>query len=223
VSDEPQLPSIRRARLVDEAAAALRAAISRGDFAPGQHLFQEQLSERLGVSRTPLREALRKLEEEGLVVLSRGRGVEVRTLDLWEAVELYEVREMLDGLAARLCAQRSSPEERAALRAVHRDMQRGLAAWDPHDWLLHNLAFHEGVVRAARNRALSQSLNLVRISAQTFYPTILLQPDRARVAWEEHGAVLRAIEAGDPQMAEAAARRHIVAARLLLEERIQAN
>lgn len=218
--ETPELPSVRRGRLVDEVAGVLRAAIARGELAPGQHLHQEALAERLGVSRTPLREALRKLEEEGLIVLARGRGVEVRSPDLWEAVELYEVREMVDGLAASLCAQRSSPEERAGLRAVHRQMHQGLANWDPHRWLIGNLAFHDAIVRAARNRVLAQSLHLVRLSAQTFYPTVLLQPQRAHAACEEHAAVLRAIEAGDPREAELAARHHIVAARLLLLERI---
>lgn len=211
------LSSIHRARLVDEVAAALRTAICDGELQPGERLHQERLAERLAISRTPLREALQRLEQEGLVVLSPGRGVEVRRVSDAEVVELYEVREVLDGLAARLAARRSTLAERTALRRTLQEMGRAIVRWDPHTWLLCNLRFHEGVVTAAHNRALSESQRLVRLSAQAFYPTVLLHQERAKVALDEHERILAAIEAGDAAAAETTARVHIVTARQLVQ------
>jgi DNA-binding GntR family transcriptional regulator len=217
------LSSLRRARLVDEVAAALREAISRGELKPGERLLQERLAEQLAVSRTPLREALHRLEQEGLVVLSRGRGVEVRRLDDAQVIELYEVREMLDGLAARLAAQRSTPAERRAIERVLREMERAVARWDPHTWLLCNLRFHEQVLAAAHNQTLAESLRLVRLSAQAFYPTVLLNRERAQVALAEHRRILAAIERRDPEAAEREGRLHIVTARQMVEARLAAQ
>ena len=97
---------LKRTRLVDEAARALRDAILNGELSSGTRLRQVQLATQLGISRTPLREALMKLEQEGLIELLPRGGLRVALLNLDEAVELYDVREVLDGLAARLAAQR---------------------------------------------------------------------------------------------------------------------
>ena len=217
------LSSIRRARLVDEVAAALRTAICEGELQPGERLLQERLAERLAVSRTPLREALHRLEQEGLVVLSPGRGVEVRRVGDAEVVELYEVREVLDGLAARLAAQRSTLAERTVLERTLQEMARAIARWDPHTWLLCNLRFHAGIVDAAHNRALSESQRLVRLSAQAFYPTVLLHQEDAKVALDEHERILAAIKAGDAADAETTARVHIVTARQMVQARTAAE
>lgn len=208
--------AIRRARLVDEVAEALRDAIARGALQPGARLVQDQLAADLGVSRTPLREALQKLQHEGLVILSRGRGVEVRRLDPLDAIDSYEVREVIDGLAARLAARHATPADLAELGRILDDMQRAVTRWDPHSWLLANLRFHEGVVRAARSSALGQMVALIQHSAKTFYPSVLLHPERAAVALREHREILAAIASHDEARAEAVGRRHIASAKELL-------
>jgi len=97
----PVVAPLRRRRLVDDAAEALRKAILDGRFLPGARLRQTDLADQLAISRTPIREALVRLQQEGLVDLLPGGGVRVKLLDLDEAVELYDLREVLDGLAAR--------------------------------------------------------------------------------------------------------------------------
>ena len=100
----PAVAPLKRRRLVDDAAETLRKAILDGRFLPGARLRQTDLADQLAISRTPIREALVRLQQEGLVDLLPGGGVRVKLLDLDEAVELYDLREMLDGLAARLAA-----------------------------------------------------------------------------------------------------------------------
>jgi DNA-binding GntR family transcriptional regulator len=212
--------AIRRARLVDDVASVLRDAIARGDLPPGARLVQDHLAAQLGVSRTPLRDALHKLEYEGLVTLSKGRGVQVRQLDPIEAVDLYEVREVIDGLAARLAAARATPTDVQALRRVLRDMERAVEPWNPHRWLQANLRFHEGVVAAARSPALAQLVTVIQNSARTFYPSVLLHPERARIALAEHSDILNAIAARDTATAERLGRDHIASAKALLASMI---
>ena len=107
--DDPGSGPLKRRRLVDDAAETLRKAILDGRFLPGARLRQTDLADQLAISRTPIREALVRLQQEGLVDLLPGGGVRVKLLDLDEAVELYDLREVLDGLAARLAAGRRMP------------------------------------------------------------------------------------------------------------------
>lgn len=209
------VPIIRRVQLVDEVADALRDAIIRGDLRPGARLVQDQLAERFGVSRTPVRDALKKLAQEGLISFSRGNRVEVRRLALGDVIDLYEVREVLDGLAARLAARSATEDEIHALKRTLWEMQRAVGDWDPHRWLVANFEFHERIAGAARNRTLDQLAAIVRHSAQAFYPTVLQHRERAVVALHEHEEILAAIAARDP-VAEVKARHHILSAKAFL-------
>ena len=143
------LERIPRRRLVDEAATAIRKAIIDGTFKPGDRLPEDRLATMLGVSRTPLREAFRMLEEEGLVAVSTGRGVEVVRLDTEEASDLYDVREVLDGLAARRAADRIRPESLQELLRLVDTMHKVLAVGDFDGWLQCNVRFHEAVAEAS--------------------------------------------------------------------------
>lgn len=218
-----RVQALRRASLVDETADALRNAISRGDLAPGARLVQDQLAAELGVSRTPLREALLKLQQEGLVALSRSRGVEVRRRNPSDAIDLYEVREVIDGLAARLAAERATPREVEELGRILAAMDRAVRRWDPHRWLLSNLGFHEGITAAARSPSLNQFLPIIQTSAKTFYPSVLLHPERAAVALAEHREILEAIRTRDTAAAERLGRQHIASAKELLQSQLGAS
>jgi len=204
---------ILRVRLVDTVASQVRNMILAGKLAPGTRLRQVDLSSRLGISRTPLREALMKLEQEGLItVLPRG-GLRVLELDAAGAVELYELREVLDGLAARLAAQRV---DRAGLRALARHL-RGMEAAVPrhnaHAWFVHHAAFHEQIFRSSGNGRALAMISHVRLSIQRFHQLLLKTPNRLQVALQEHREIFRAIEAGRADAAETVARRHIKNAR----------
>lgn len=207
--------TIHRTQLVDEVADALRDAIVNGDLPAGARLVQDQLADQFGVSRTPVRDALRKLAQEGLISFSKGYRVQVRRLDLGEVLDLYEVREVLDGLAARLAARSATAEEIHELEGILWEMQGAVARWDPHRWLVANFQFHERIAAAARNRALDQMATIVRHSARAFYPAVLQHRERALVALHEHEEILAAIVARDP-IAEVRARNHIISAKSFL-------
>lgn len=211
----------RRAdQLVDQATEALREAIVLGRLRPGSRLVQEQLAEELGISRTPLREALRRLEQQGLVTVLGSRGLAVTEPSPEALLDTYDVREALDGLAARLAATRMAPGEVAALQSVHRQSREPIDDWHPERWLAANAAFHRHILRNAHSPALERAMPVGRMSAQLLFPSVFLHQERARTAFEEHAAVLEALRARDPDAAEAAARAHVARVREALAEQI---
>jgi DNA-binding GntR family transcriptional regulator len=211
---------IRRTRLVDDVTSALRDLIARGELAPGQRLVQDQLAAELGISRTPLRDALQCLQHEGLVTYSQGRGLEVRRMEPGALLSLFEVREVIDGLGARLAAQRATPAELRQLSRIVDDTARAIANWDPRRWLTNNLSFHDGVIAAARNDALKQVISLLQQSERAFYPRVLLHRERAEIGLQHHRRILSALVEHDPDGAERVAREHIVAIRAVITSEI---
>src|SRR5437879_6673902 len=145
---------LQRRRLVDDAAQTLRDAILDGRFTAGARLRQTDLADQLAISRTPVREALGRLQHEGLDELLPGGGVRVAVLALEEAAELYDLREVLDGLAARLAAQRAAPASFARLEKSLDRMAQCLARNDANQWFGAPLAFHEEIFRASGNARL---------------------------------------------------------------------
>ncbi len=215
MSQRAKIPvaSIRRTSLVDEAVKVLREAILTGRLAPGARLRQVELAAQMKISRTPLREALRKLEQEGLMTVPHGGGLRVALLDLDEAVELYEIREVLDGLAARLAAQRISESQLPVLSRLLAQMKECVARQDAHRWFTVHVAFHEGIFQASANDRLQRMSSVIRLSIQRFHPVLLTTPNRLADAYREHREVFEAIQARNPEAAERLARTHIARAR----------
>lgn len=198
-----------RVRLVDEVAQLLRERIYAGVFPPGTKLRQEQLADQLRVSRTPLREALRVLERDGLVQSEPGRGVRVVEADPALLVEAYGLREVVDGAAARLAAGRATPADVARLRA-HLAVQRdAVDPWDAAAYTLTNVEFHTTLMELSGNRFILAELPLVRMTSQVFTPVMLVPQERGRAAVADHAAIVDAIAAGDADEAERRARAHI--------------
>ena len=207
---------IRRIRLVDEASRIVRDAILEEKLAPGTRLRQAELANQLGISRTPLRESLMKLEQEGLIArLPRG-GLTVVELELAEAIELYEIREMLDGLAAALTARRGDEKNLGAIQSHLKKMEKCVQKQNAHDWFVHHVGFHEAMMEAAGNSRLLTLVSTVRLSIQRFHPVLLTTPDRLKKAFQEHVAIFKAIKAKDSKAAERLARIHIVNAREII-------
>jgi DNA-binding GntR family transcriptional regulator len=198
-----------RIRLVDEVASVLRDRIYAGDLAPGMPLRQEQLASELDVSRTPLREALWILEREGLVKVEPRRGVRVISADLPTLLAAYELREVLDGLAARLATENRPPNLVKTLRQIVGRQQDALTPWQAVRYTEENVAFHGAVIDAAGNDFLTAQLPLVPLTAQVFTPIERADPSRAKVAVEEHSGIIEAIEQGLDEEAERRARAHI--------------
>lgn len=192
-------------------------AIDAGDYPPGARLLETELAETFGVSRTPVREALRRLESQGVVTHEARKGAVVASLDYNQLGELYAVREVMEGLAARLAARFASPAEVQLLRdMIARDRQET----DPVKLAAANKRFHRQLHLASHNRVLSRTLDPVRRSLALLSGTTFTSADRPAQSNAEHEVIVDAIEARDEDAADTAARAHIASAyalRLKLE------
>ena len=181
-------------------------AIDIGTYRPGDRLVESELAERFGVSRTPIREALQRLETQSL--LSRdGRSLIVASLDHNQMAELYVVRSELEGLAARLAARHATEEEVRLLKAMVQE-DRGRVD-DPSALSRTNRRFHRQVHLASHNRYLVQQLDLVYRSMALMATTSLSAKGRSEVALNEHEAIVDAIAAGDGDQAYVELKGHI--------------
>lgn len=182
-------------------------AIESGLYKPGDRLVESELAERLGVSRTPVREALQRLETQAMLTRD-GRSLIVASLDHNQLAELYAVRSELEGLAARLAARNATPEELRVLRSMVEE-DRGLVGGDPRALSRANKRFHKQIHLASHNRFLVQQLDLVHRSMALMANTSFAAEGRDLVALDEHDQIVRAIEAGDGEAAYQALKAHI--------------
>lgn len=185
----------------------IRESIQNGDYTPGERLTESELAERLGVSRTPVREALRRLESDGLLVFEPWRGVVVAQMDRQQVGELYTMREVLEGTAARLAAKHISEAEMDVLETLLAKETRQLKK--PAELAKTNRHFHHAIYASAHNRYLMQTLSTLRNSLALLRGTTFSVPGRARVAHREHKEIVAAILGRDGIAAEEAARAHI--------------
>jgi len=191
----------------------LRGLILSGYYRSWQKLREEELARQFGVSRTPVREALRKLESEGLVHYLPHRGVVVNQISRDDLVEIYPVRAVLEGLAARLAAQHRTAQELEALRALQRQMEALYAQRNYRRATRIHTRFNMALYRASRNRRLIGILSQFNDYIEHTIGRAFAMPGRAEEIRREHIAMLEAIAAGDGDAAEAAARRHVENAR----------
>ena len=191
---------------------AIRDRILTGAIGPGMRLRETALGAELGLSRTPVREAMRRLEQDGLVEHVPHRGAIVRSLNAQQITELYLIREVLEGTAARLAAQHASTAEIAALRELLDTQPAGDAPDAAAEASRRNAVFHRAIRDAAHNRFLLSAMDGVEGSLALLGPTTLGMPGRIPAARAEHAAILDAIEGRAPDAAEGAARAHIAQA-----------
>ena len=186
---------------------SLRDAISDGRIAVGERVREEEIARELGVSRTPVREALQRLHQRGLLVFGNGRGLVVAELSQHQVLQLYAMREILEGSAARFAAQHAT----AADVAILYRQQKELAEAKPDALLLVTLnrRFHQAIYEAAHNQYLMQTLNMLHDSLALLHNATFRVPSRRSESDEEHHRIVAAIEKRDPGAAEEAAREHI--------------
>ena len=214
--DDPDLGQRRGVTRSDQAYSYIVEGIQSGRLSPGTRLRETELAELTGLSRTPIREALSRLQLEGLLTMDAARGLIVTELDHSMASELYAMREVLEGTAARLAARHASDVEIDFLREINvRDAQ--LTSSDA--LAANNRLFHETLYRCAHNRYLVKTLNTLQESMMLLGRTTLAAPGRAESSRAEHAAIVEALARRDPDAAEQAARAHIIAAyRIRLEQ-----
>ena len=181
-------------------------AIDMGDYKPGDRLVESDLAERLGVSRTPIREALQRLETQSLLARD-GRSLIVASLDHNQMAELYVVRRELEGLAARLAARHASAEEITVLQEMVRSDDELID--DPPALARANRRFHKQIHLASHNRYLVQQLDLVHRTMALMATTSLAAEGRGEIAQGEHAAIVEAIAARQEDAAEQALQDHI--------------
>ena len=195
-------------------------AIRSGRYRPGDRIRETEVADWLNVSRTPVREAFRRLEAEGLLSFESWRGVVVADLDRQQVSELYAMRKALEGAAAKLAARHIDDAEIELLDLLLE--QSSNTATTPEALAEINRQFHETIYAAAHNRYLLQTLEQLRNALALLRGTTYSLPGRAATALKEHKAIVEAIRVRDAEAAEQAARNHIAAAhrcrlRLLIE------
>ncbi|OAT82973.1 GntR family transcriptional regulator [Desulfotomaculum copahuensis] len=186
----------------------LREAIIQGRLKPGERLMEIQLAEEMGVSRTPVREAIRKLELEGFVVMVPRKGAYVAGISVKDIVDVFEVRAALEGLAAGLAAERITGEELEELeRALVRIYE--VSKHDLKAVVETDTSFHALIYQASRNERLTQIIANLSDQIQRFRTTSLAQPGRTKTAIEEHTKIVDAISDRNVELAQTLAREHI--------------
>jgi DNA-binding GntR family transcriptional regulator len=185
----------------------LLTAIEDGDLVPGSRLREHDLAEQFGLSRTPIREALKRLEAQGLITHQPHHGATVAQLDYAGLTELYFLRELLEAAAARLAAIHCTPAEIHVLKELveHDRAFQG----DGMQMARRNRLFHRQIHLAARNRFLLTTLDNMRTSLMLLAGTTLASGDRWLRSIEEHSQIVDAIGRHDPEAAEAETRQHI--------------
>lgn len=193
----------------ERAYQTLMRAISRGELRSGARLREVDVAGRIGLSRTPVRAALARLEEQGLVVADGARGLIVAELDQGAVCELYAMREVLEGTAAKLAARHASDVEIAILREI---IERDAALTDAHALAENNRLFHATLYRSSHNRYLLKMLRSIHEAMLLLGQTTLAAAGRPEASRHEHGELVAALERRDAEAAEQCARRHIAAA-----------
>ena len=192
--------------LPDQVCDVLRSHIIEGRLSPGSLLREERLAAKLDVSRTPLREAIRQLAEEGFVEKPPRRGARVAALTPEMVREVFEVREALEGMAARLAAARAADEQIARMKAYLDALRPKIDAGDLSDT---GDMIHAEIFAACGNSRLQRLMAVYRGKVEWIQRAAFQFSQRLPLAYQEHESVVRALECRDAEWAEAAVRRHI--------------
>lgn len=189
---------------------SLREAIIIGELKPGERLMEVQLAEKMGVSRTPVREAIRKLELEGLVDMVPRRGAQVANLSIKDIMDVLEIRAALDALAAALAAKKMTDDEMLELKSAFDQFVTNVEKENINGSIKKDVEFHEIIYRASRNEKLIQIINNLREQVQRFRIIYIKDIKSHRGLIQEHNEIYNAICKKDAKMAGEMARMHII-------------
>ena len=187
----------------------LRDAVRRGILQPGERLMEIQLAEDLGVSRTPVREAIRKLEMEGYVIMMPRRGTYVADLSIRDINEVFEIRTSLESLASGLAAERIDEDELEKLQRLLVEIGAYIKSGDMESIVRTDTEFHDLLYQASRNTRLVGIISNLREQLTRFRTTSMSFPGRLKATLEEHRKIVEAIAQGDEKAARKAAEHHM--------------
>ncbi len=199
----------------------LREAIISGQLRPGERLMELQLAEEMGVSRTPVREAIRKLELEGLAVMVARRGAYVSDLSIRDIAETFEIRGALESLAAGLATERITPDELEQLERTLVQIGESIEQNDLNAVVRLDEEFHAIMYHASRNQRLTQIVSNLREHITRFRLSSLSIPGRFRSVFQEHKNIVEAISERNSALAQALAKEHIENAEHSLMEAVR--
>jgi len=202
----------------EQAYRYIRDGIRAGQFKPGDRLREADLATAIGLSRTPIREALARLEANGLIINDPVRGLVVTELDFSAVNQLYFMREVLEGTAARLAAQHASDVELSILEDLCQQYREAVS--DETALQIKNRQFHDMLCQCAHNRYLIGTVTILHDSLSLLGGSVLTQRDRAAETLKEHEAITEAICRRDPAAAEEAMRAHIRASQKMRMKKI---
>jgi len=203
--------SIERRPVGEQVTGHLRRLILSGELPPGSRLVGKQLAEDMGISRTPVREALHRLAQENLVVRRESGGFEVRPLSAQEVEEVVGVRAALESYAVELAARRMSPQVLEALKRNVEEYALALKQNKVMRLVKLNTAFHEAVYEAAGSRVLRGQINELAAILHRFRVAILSEPKAAARSLKDHRRLLEALGKGDARLAGRICRQHVLA------------
>lgn len=204
-----QIPIDSYKPLRDVVVESIRQAIISGQFPPGMRLMELQLAEEMGVSRTPVREAIRKMELEGLVVMIPRRGAYVADISIKDINEVYEVRTALDVLSAGLAAERIDKSEIQEMRELLAEEAALVEARDYPKIIDNDTAFHDVIYRASGNTRCMNIISNLREQITAIRGRSMPYPGRVEIMLKEHRAIFDAIAAGKVEKAQEAVQTHM--------------
>jgi len=192
-----------------EVREAIRTAILRGEFAPRQRLVEAELCHRFNKSRSNVRDALRELSVEGLIEFVPNRGARVREVTIEEAIEITEVRKLLEGHLARLAAERATRTDILALKSLIKAMQRAVKQSELIHYSDLNVQLHASIRELANHKTAERLLNQLRQQTVRHQFTLSLVPGRPAISLPQHEAIVSAIASKNPDAAESAMHEHL--------------
>ncbi|QQQ78067.1 GntR family transcriptional regulator [Saccharothrix sp. 6-C] len=194
--------------LAGQAVDVLRELVLTGDIPPGTRVNEVELAQRLGISRGPLREAIRHLASEGLLVLAPHRGASVPVADKADVQALFELRTALECAAVELAASRRTEADVVRLRAVCEESRRAYSAGERFPYRL-DLAFHQALLHAARSPRIAEQVRLVQQRVVLLRSGLRDDPPHQHASLDDHDALVAAIAAADPSRASDVMRKHL--------------
>ena len=206
----PTIALLQTSSLTTVVQQEIERAILMGEYAPGSKLIEAALALKLGVSRGPVREAFRMLEEAGLVRFEKNRGVFVRDIPIDEAIEIFDLRAVMDELVGRQLAANITPVQLKEIKALVDAMEKTVKAQDAHNYHLLNLKFHDRLVEMAGNRKLTEIYRKLIKELSLFRRLNLANGRLMPLSSNEHRQIVKAIASGDADAAGKAMFRHVI-------------
>lgn len=206
----PTIALLQSSSLTNVVQQEIERAILVGEYEPGSKLIEATLAVKMGVSRGPVREAFRMLEEAGLVRNEKNRGVFVRSIPMDEAIEIFDLRAAMDELVGRLLAKNITPAQLKELKAVVSAMEKAVKDEDAHQYHLLNLQFHDRLVEMAGNRKLTDIYRKLIKELSLFRRLNLADGRLMPVSANEHRQIVKAIASGDAEAAGRAMFKHAI-------------